>query len=74
MYTNTPFRLAMIPATSYEDNFKFSPDPLWQKIYKERIQPHLQEYADYPDHLTDMVHFIKNDFVTALYDGDIPIK
>ena len=73
MYTNTPFRLAMIPSSAYEDDFKFSPDPLWQKIYKERIQPHLAEYAAYPDHLFDMNHFIENDFKTALYEGYIPI-
>ena len=73
MYTNTPFRLAMIPATSYVDNFKYSPDPMWQKIYAERIEPHLQEYTDYPDHLFDMIHFLEDDFTTALWDGYIPI-
>ena len=70
MYKNTQFRLAMIPATSYEDNFKYSPDPMWQKIYAERIQPHLQEYADYQE---QMVHFIEDDFTTALWDSYIPI-
>ena len=43
MYSKTPFRLAMIPDTSYVDNFKYSPDPMWQSIYSERIEPNLQE-------------------------------
>jgi hypothetical protein len=73
MYSKTPFRLAMIPDTSYVDNFKYSPDPMWQSIYKERIEPNLQEYRDYPGHLSDMIHFIKEDSTTALYEGYIPI-
>ena len=27
----------------HEDMFKYSPDPVKQKIYKERIQPYIQE-------------------------------
>ena len=73
MYINTDIRLALIPSTTYEDNFKYSNKPIWQKIYKERIEPNLKEYAAYPDHLFDMVHFIKNDFATALYDSYDPI-
>ena len=73
MYSKTPIRLAMIPDTSYVDNFKYSPDPMWQSIYSERIEPNLQEYRDYPNHLSDMIHFIKDDPTTALYDGFIPI-
>ena len=44
-----------------------------KRHHKERIQPHLEEYAAYPDHLFDMNHFIENDFKTALYEGYIPI-
>ena len=73
MYSKTPFRLAMIPDTTYVDNFKYSPDPVFQSIYSERIEPNLQEYRDYPDHLSDMIHFIKEDPTTALYEGFIPI-
>ena len=74
MYENTDFRLALIPSTSFEDSFKYSADPLWKKIYKERLQPHLQEYSDYPDHLSDMVNFLRNDYKTALYDGVIVLR
>ena len=73
MYSKTTFRLAMIPDTTYVDNFKYSPDPIFQSIFIERIEPNLQEYRDYPDHLSDMIHFIKEDPTTALYDGFIPI-
>ena len=72
MYANTEFRMAMIPDTTYVDNFRYSPDPTWGKIYEERIEPHLQEYREYPDH-SYMIHFIKDDPKTALYDGFIPI-
>ena len=73
MYLNTDFRLALIPSTTYEDNFKYSKDPLWQQIYKERLQPHLAEYSSYENYLSDMVYFIREDFSTALIDGYIPI-
>ena len=74
MYLNTDFRLALIPDTSYKDDFKFSTNPIWQKIFKQRLQPHLQEYSDYPNHLFDMIYFIKNDFETALYESYAPIR
>ena len=74
MFEKTDFRLALIPSTSFEDSFKYSKDPLWQKIFKERLQPHLQEYADYPNHLSDMVYFLRNDYKTALYDGNIVLR
>ena len=68
MYLNTDFRLALIPSTTYEDTFRYSKVPIWQNIFKERLEPHLKEYKDYPDHVFDMLHFIRNDFSTALYD------
>ena len=74
MYLNTDFRLALIPATSYEDDFKYSTDPIWNKIYEERLEPYLQEYSNYPDHLSDMIHFIRDDFSTALYESFAPIR
>ena len=70
MYLNTDFRLAVIPSTVYEDDFKFSKEALWQGIYNDRIKPHLTEYEN---HSSDMVYFIREDFSTALIDGYIPI-
>ena len=73
MYSKTSIRVAMIPDTSFVDYFKYSPDPTLKKIYDDRIQPHLQEYRDFPDHLSYMIHFIKDDPNTALWDTDIAI-
>ena len=73
MYLNTNFRLALIPSTTFEDNFKYSKEPLWQTIYKERIQPYLSEYSSYENFLSDMVHFIRDDYSTALIDGYMTI-
>ena len=73
MYLNTDFRLAVIPSTVYEDDFKFSKEALWQGIYNERIKPYLTEYSSYENYLSDMVYFIREDFSTALIDGYIPI-
>ena len=72
MYFDTNFRLALVPSTTYEDNFKYSADPLFQKIYKERLEPHLPDYAGAVD-MMDMIDFIRDDFETAVYDGYIPL-
>ena len=68
MYLKTNFRLALIPNSAYEDTFKYSSDPMIQKIYKERIKPHLQEYLDNIVDNNDLSHFIRNDLGTALYN------
>ena len=73
MLLNTDFRLATLPKTTLQDNFKYSKDPIWQGIWKDRLEPHLQEYEDYPYYLKDMIHFIRDDFTTALYDTEDPV-
>ena len=73
MYLNTEIRLALIPSTTYEDNFKYSTDPLFQNIYNERLKPHLEEYKDAVD-MNDVIKFIINDFGTAMYDGYLPVR
>ena len=72
MYYDTDFRLALVPSTTYEDNFKYSTDPLFQKIYTERLKPHLPDYKDAVD-MMDMIDFIREDYATAVYDGFIPL-
>ena len=67
LYHKTNFRLALIPNSAHEDDFKYSLDPIYKKIYEERVKPYLQEYLNYPNHLNDMFHFIRNDYDTALY-------
>ena len=73
LYLNTEFRIALIPSTTFEDNFKFSKDPLWSNLYKERIGPNIEEYKSYENYLSDMVHFIRTDFGTAVYDSYDPV-
>ena len=74
MYYDTDFRLALRPSTTFEDNFKYSSEEIFQKIYKDRLEPHLEEYAAFPNVSFDMMHFIKNDPTTALYNSYIPIR
>ena len=73
MYSSTSFRVALIPDTAYEDDFRYSKESIWKKIYDERIRPHLQEYRDFPDILSYNIHFIKDDPNTALWDGYLPV-
>ena len=74
LFIDTNKRIALIPGSNFVIDFKYSATPLWQKIYKDRIEPHLEEYESYPDHLTDMAYFIKNDFNTAYYDYILPVR
>ena len=57
-----------MPGGMIEDDFIYSHDPLWQKVYHERIEPHLEEVVAYPDYSMDMFHFMDNDYNTAIYD------
>ena len=68
MYFNTDFRLALIPNTAYEDDFKYSADPIIQKVYEERFKPHLTEYLEFKD-LSELAirKLITDDYGTAVY-------
>jgi hypothetical protein len=68
MYTDSNFRLAVVPSTFFEDTFRYSRDPLWKKIFEERVEPHLEEYNAYPQASSDITYFIRNDYSTAVYD------
>ena len=76
MYSNTPIRIALVPGTSWEDDFKRSKDPTLIKIYADRIQPHLEEYAAYSSNAgwKDMNYFINEDYDTALYSAKYVIR
>ena len=67
-YENTKSRLLIVPGGMIENDFRHSTDPLWQKIFRDRIGPHLAEVKAYPDSSTDLFHFIENDYNTAIYD------
>ena len=68
LYYNTNFRIALLPNSASLDDFAQSKDQLYQKIYEERLKPHVQEYLDYPIlSINDNVNFIRNDYKTAVY-------
>ena len=68
LYQHTNFRVVVLPNSADEDFFKYSTDPIIQKIYEERIKPYLQDYLNYPIlSNSDTIPFIKNDFGAAAY-------
>ena len=67
MYHNTPdIRLAFQPNSGDEDTFKYSKLQLYQNIYKEKFLPYKSEYIDQSD-INNQIHFILNDYKTAIY-------
>ena len=75
LYYNTNFRIALSPTSAPLDDFAQSADQLFQKIYEERVKPHLQEYMDYPMiTYTDIINFIRNDYKTAFYALHGPVR
>ena len=56
---NSDHKLALLPGSSYEDDFKNAANSLWRKAYTERIQPNLDSYkaTDLPpyDHLKKLI-------------------
>ena len=74
LYYNTNFRIALTPNSGELDDFSQSKDQLFQKIYDERIKPHLQDYLDYPiRNVNDNFNFIMNDYKTAVYTLHGPV-
>ena len=59
------FKIALNPGSSYEDAFKFATEPSWQKAWKERIEPDLQDYYGF---YAEMMKFPIEDSSIALYD------
>ena len=44
---NSDYEIAVFPDSYYADAFKYSKNPLWQKAWKERIEPNLDFYDKY---------------------------
>ena len=44
---DSDFQISLVPGSSYEDAFKTSIDPVWQKAWINRIQPYLEDYRPY---------------------------
>ena len=64
MYLNTDYRIVTRPSSSGEDDFKFSTDPIWKKIYEERLKPYLSEYIGDQEHRLDI---IRKEYTSAAY-------
>ena len=64
MYLNTDYRIVTRPSSSGEDDFKFSTDPIWKKIYEERLKPYLSEYIGDAEHRLDI---IRKEYTSAAY-------
>ena len=41
------FQIAIVPGSSDEDMFKLSLNPIYQRAWKERIEPNMEEYEEY---------------------------
>ena len=48
---NSDFKIGLVKGSSFEDAFKLSTDPIWQKAYSERIEPFLDQYAPFYEDL-----------------------
>ena len=61
----TNYKIAIIPESAQEDNFKLSSDPIKQKIYIQRIKPSLYDFDSYSGRY--IVTFINVFIVIKIY-------
>ena len=47
LLTQSDFKIAVKPGTSFVDAFKHSTNPVWQSAWTNRIQPYLNDYSEY---------------------------
>ena len=64
---NSDFRIALIKGTSFDDSFKMSTDPIWQKAYSERIQPFFEEFAPFYESMDKLAELALKDESVAIY-------
>ena len=62
---NSDFKIGTKEGTSFEDAFKLSTDPIWQKAYSERIAPFFYQYAPFYE---DMGELAITDESLAVYE------
>ncbi len=63
---SSDYRIAAIPDSTLEMDFKFAKDVTWQRAYRERLRPHLEEYRGA---LEDRIKYASEESSTALYDN-----
>lgn len=52
------FQIAIVPGSSDEDMFKLSLNPVYQRAWKERIEPNMEEYKEYD--YTNIIQILRN--------------
>ena len=52
----TDYQIVIAPGTSFEDAFRYSPDPIMRRAYEENITPRLDEMESDGD---DLAHVMK---------------
>ena len=63
LITKSKFRIAIIPGSVFEDDFKFSLDSTFQRAWKERIRPYLKDYVPYSQNI---IKILRNDTSIAV--------
>ena len=58
------FVIALVPGSYWMDAFKFSEDVDWQRAWKQRLEPYLDNYED----TSEMINYPLQDSNVALYD------
>ena len=59
------FVISLFPGSAYMDSFKFSEDPDWQRAWKQRLEPYLDNY----EHTSRMIDYPLQDSNVALYEN-----
>ena len=44
---NSDYKVAVLPDSVYADEIKYSNILMWQKAWKERVEPYLEDYKPY---------------------------
>ena len=66
----TNFKIAVIPKSAQEDNFKLSSDPIKRKIYNQRIKPYLYDFDSYSGRCIWMI-WIANFISIPIYQNTL---
>ncbi len=65
MIEKTDTKIALVPNSASEDEFKQSTDPLWQRAWKERVQPNINNY---PMTVSELMRFTVENSGYAFYN------
>ena len=44
---NTNYKIVPLPGSALEDVFKLSTEPIYEKAWKERVEPYIKNYLGY---------------------------